>query len=137
MMAQIENDWYFSDGWVKFVAENAVKGGDLLVFQCLFHNVFNVKLHGPNTVEKNLVGKYMHDRVEKDHEEVLEEKDDDGDEVLPSWKVKSDGADTNGNKYQRHRTLMLIGMVRRFFEQDWPTTNKSILRHNNDGETKD
>lgn len=45
------NDWYFTDGWVKFVKDNLIERGDQLFYQAYSRGVLDFKVLGPSGFE--------------------------------------------------------------------------------------
>ncbi|CAI9786549.1 unnamed protein product [Fraxinus pennsylvanica] len=62
-MAKIGNDCFFWDGWEKFVEDNSLESGDVLVFQYDGDNLFDVKLLGLSGCDKEGLG-HFHTSVE-------------------------------------------------------------------------
>ncbi|XP_020554938.1 putative B3 domain-containing protein At5g66980 [Sesamum indicum] len=79
-VAQVGDDWYIRDGWVKFVDDNFLTSGDILVFEYFCDSLFNVKLYGLSATEKNVSRPLIltdGDEQEQDSEEETESEDHD------------------------------------------------------------
>nr|XP_043638674.1 putative B3 domain-containing protein REM15 [Erigeron canadensis] len=52
---KIDDKYYFMDGWLKFMKDNGLQMGDLLVFWLVSHSptVFNIFFYAPNSCLKN------------------------------------------------------------------------------------
>ncbi|KAL8552323.1 hypothetical protein ACS0TY_001136 [Phlomoides rotata] len=74
-MEQDGHQWSFVKGWNKFVNDNSLTKFDLLVFQYVHKNIFNVKLYGTSATEKNIIGPCILGGVNPDEEEEEEEDD--------------------------------------------------------------
>lgn len=74
-IAKIGDDFYFSDGWIKFVKDNRMTTCDVLVFEYLNDGLFRFKLFGPCATEKHLVSPVMVKGIEQ---QEFVSKDDDG-----------------------------------------------------------
>ncbi|XP_047951960.1 B3 domain-containing protein REM21-like isoform X2 [Salvia hispanica] len=44
----IGGDWYFKDGWAKFIDDNKIKGGDMFIYEYFSHGLLDFKIHGGN-----------------------------------------------------------------------------------------
>lgn len=51
-VARIQNDFFFLDGWAKYVADNAVTKGDILVFHYDGSSVYDMMIFAPNMCER-------------------------------------------------------------------------------------
>ncbi|CAI9775344.1 unnamed protein product [Fraxinus pennsylvanica] len=51
-MAKFENDWFFCDGWEKFVEDNSLEFGDIFVIRYDGDNLFDIKLLGLSGCDK-------------------------------------------------------------------------------------
>lgn len=78
-VTKVGDDWYFVDGWDKFVDDNLLTSGDLMVFEYFCDRLFNVKVYGLSATEKNIVGPSTLNGVE--NEEPISQYDDDIDYV--------------------------------------------------------
>lgn len=48
-------DWYFTDGWVKFVKDNMIKGGDVLFYQYSTQGLLDFKVFGSSGCENDRI----------------------------------------------------------------------------------
>lgn len=46
-------DWYFTDGWVDFVKDNMIKGGDVLFYQYSSQGLLDFKVLGSSRCEND------------------------------------------------------------------------------------
>ncbi|KAL0350065.1 UNVERIFIED_CONTAM: hypothetical protein Sradi_4155700 [Sesamum radiatum] len=80
-VVQVGDDWYIRDGWVKFVDDNFLTSGDILVFEYFCDGLFNVKLYGLSATEKNMSGPLIlttdGEEQEQQSEEETESEDHD------------------------------------------------------------
>ncbi|KAL0449294.1 UNVERIFIED_CONTAM: hypothetical protein Slati_1485800 [Sesamum latifolium] len=79
-VARVGDDWYIRDGWVKFVDDNFLTSGDILVFEYFCDSLFNVKLYGLSATEKNVSRPLIltdGEEQEQDSEEETESEDHD------------------------------------------------------------
>ncbi|KAK9948761.1 hypothetical protein M0R45_004324 [Rubus argutus] len=51
---KVDHKFYFQDGWQKFVHENGLKGGEILVFFYAGNSEFSVDIYGKNACKKML-----------------------------------------------------------------------------------
>ncbi|KAH6796198.1 hypothetical protein C2S51_037184 [Perilla frutescens var. frutescens] len=42
----VGDNWYFKDGWTKFIEDNMIEGGDMLVYEYSSRGLLDFKLHG-------------------------------------------------------------------------------------------
>ncbi|KAL2505562.1 putative B3 domain-containing protein [Abeliophyllum distichum] len=95
-MTKIENNWFFEDGWEKFVQDNSMEKRDVFVFKYDGDNLFDVKLLGMSGCEKKGVGEFRmsvkeetaykgvdYEEIEDDGEvEDIHDSDDNDDDYL-------------------------------------------------------
>ncbi|KAL2529382.1 putative B3 domain-containing protein [Forsythia ovata] len=80
-MTKIENNWFFEDGWEKFVQDNSMEKRDVFVFKYDGDNLFDVKLLGLSGCEKKGVGEFRMSVKEEtaykrvDHEEIEDDRE--------------------------------------------------------------
>ncbi|KAL5778387.1 hypothetical protein ACOSP7_011313 [Xanthoceras sorbifolium] len=101
----VDNGVFFLDGWRKFVKDNSLEGGDLLVFKYNGDCGFSVKIFGSSACEKIASGAnggapYMNAaKLEKDEEEedTTKEKEEEA-TIKKSRDVKQSGGSNGGSK---------------------------------------
>ncbi|CAI9786547.1 unnamed protein product [Fraxinus pennsylvanica] len=81
-MAKIGNDCFFLDGWEKFVADNSLELGDILVFQYDGDNLFDVKLLGLSCCDKEGLGHFHMSVEDKNEDGQAEAERDEGEEGI-------------------------------------------------------
>ncbi|KAL2529389.1 putative B3 domain-containing protein [Forsythia ovata] len=100
-MTKIENNWFFEDGWEKFVQDNSMEKRDVFVFKYDGENLFDVKLLGLSGCEKKGVGEFRMSVKEEtaykivDHEEIEDDR-----EVEDIY--DSDDSDDNADDYLQY-----------------------------------
>ncbi|KAI3443889.1 hypothetical protein Pfo_000554 [Paulownia fortunei] len=94
-VAKVGDKLYLQDGWPKFVEDNSIKGGDLLVFEYLSNGLFDTKIHGSSACEKKGIGAFKvteektksvreEDEASDDIHMLESERDDEEEEEIPS-----------------------------------------------------
>ncbi|KAL0378924.1 UNVERIFIED_CONTAM: hypothetical protein Sradi_3197900 [Sesamum radiatum] len=82
-VAQVGDEWYIQDGWLKFVDDNFLTSGDILVFEYFCDSLFNVKLYGLSATEKNVSRPLIRaDGKEQEHESEEETESEDHDYIF-------------------------------------------------------
>ncbi|KAI3465829.1 hypothetical protein Pfo_022492 [Paulownia fortunei] len=74
------DNWYFKDGWTKFVEDNLIKGGEILVYEYFCEGLFDVKIFGSSACEEKGIGGPICKNTEKE-DKMTEAEDEDGDET--------------------------------------------------------
>ncbi|KAL0382915.1 UNVERIFIED_CONTAM: hypothetical protein Scaly_0578800 [Sesamum calycinum] len=57
-VAKVGDTFYLTDGWAKFVGDNFITGGDMLVFECYGEGLFDTKIYDSSGFEKKGVGAF-------------------------------------------------------------------------------
>ncbi|KAL2529355.1 putative B3 domain-containing protein [Forsythia ovata] len=100
-MTKIENNWFFEDGWEKFVQDNSMEKRDVFVFKYDGDNLFDVKLLGLSGCEKKGVGEFrMSVKEETAYKRVDHEEIEDDREVEDIYDI--DDSDDNADDYLQY-----------------------------------
>ncbi|KAL0451847.1 UNVERIFIED_CONTAM: hypothetical protein Slati_1162800, partial [Sesamum latifolium] len=71
-VAKVGDKFYLQEGWAKFVGDNFIKGGDMLVFEWYGEGLFNTKIYDSSGCEKKGVGAF---RVANEETKAVMEED--------------------------------------------------------------
>ncbi|KAL2249485.1 UNVERIFIED_CONTAM: hypothetical protein Sindi_2422200 [Sesamum indicum] len=78
-VAKVGDTFYLKDGWAKFVGDNFINRGDMLVFECYGKGLFSTKIYDSSGCEKKGVGAFR--ATNEETKAVMEEdKEDEGDD---------------------------------------------------------
>ncbi|KAK6156536.1 hypothetical protein DH2020_010784 [Rehmannia glutinosa] len=90
-LVKVGDNLHLADGWPKFVEENCIKGGDMLVFEYFSNGLFDTKILGPSACEKKGVTAVQKTSVEEEEESSddnyvsdSETDDEDSEEEFPA-----------------------------------------------------
>ncbi|XP_047949340.1 B3 domain-containing protein At5g60142-like [Salvia hispanica] len=71
----IGGDWYFKDGWAKFVEDNKIKGGDMFIYEYFSHGLLDFKIHGGNGCMTEGAGGQINRNIEEQPSIKIESDD--------------------------------------------------------------
>ncbi|KAI3443897.1 hypothetical protein Pfo_000562 [Paulownia fortunei] len=86
-IAKVGDKLCLQDGWPKFVEDNSIKGGDLLVFEYFSNGLFDTKMYGSSACEKKGVGAFKVTEEQtksvkiEDEDEERKEEDEASDDI--------------------------------------------------------
>ncbi|KAL2460204.1 B3 domain-containing protein [Abeliophyllum distichum] len=78
-LSKVGEDWFFVDGWAKFIHDNSMVLGEFLVFKYDGDNIFDVKLLGHSGCDKKGVGGFRMSVKEETKDKGVEDEIDDSD----------------------------------------------------------
>lgn len=124
------DDWYFlGNGWVKFVEDNELQSGDLLVFEYFRKGWFRVRIYGKSCNEKEGPGPIMSKREMADDEVLIdiesnnynnEIKTENEDDYVKAATIRENdkGSDNNGNDFEGEYSTESEEYVSSFIRQN-------------------